>query len=820
MDIKYRNMDARLLMHVVLLLLTSYSLASAQEEYKGQKGMYSIRPAERWEDALISGNGTMGIMVYGDPVHEKIIFNHELLYEPIGSENVEPPDIAKYLDQTRELFKQEKYEEAIQYSYKMALEEGYAGLQWTDPYHPALRMEIDQKFVGEPLDYTRSINFETGEILVKWKSNGVQHSRRSFVSRSDGIILQLIENDQRKVDCSIRMAMQGEKKNDWAEHRDKPKGFDDPLKKITGDWLTFRVHYRLNEKGYEVVTKVYSPGTSKRININNNNLEVRSADYVLLISKIVALEDFNESRIQETKEIINSLNPDYEELVSRHSKIHSEIFNRVDLDIYPDNLPKHSSEELIKQQKSNPNAISSELLETMFYMGRYALLSSSGSNPPNLMGIWNGQWRPAWSGDFTTDANINLQISSANICNMPEAIDSYMQMLERIAPDWEINAMKLYGCRGYLAGTRTSGQRNLHTHFNIGFPGHFWLAGAEWLLLPCYEYYQVSGDREFLIDRLLPMLEKTALFFEDFLTSKDEHEHFFFAPSYSPENRPANIKVSATVNAVMDIAAAKEVFNILIDIYSDLNIHDDKIAYYKDLISQLPPYLINNDGALKEWAWDGLEDNYNHRHVSHLYPVWPGHEINPEETPELFTAAAVAAKKRGSGNDSAHGLTHMALIGARLKMPDLVQHNLTFLLSNDFLYNGLFTSHNPNLRIFNSDALCSFPAVVGESLVYSRPQMIEILPAWSREQPSGSIRNIPCRTQAVVKELIWDLEKGVVECSVLSNKKQTISLINRHYDITWTERATSVNVKSNKGEAIEVSFEKGEVKSFILNIEK
>jgi hypothetical protein len=456
----------------------------------------------------------------------------------------------------------------------------------------------------------------------------------------------------------------------------------------------------------------------------------------------------------------------------------------------------------------------------MFYMGRYALLSSSGKNPPNLMGIWNGQWRPAWSGDFTTDANINLQISSANICNMPEAIDSYMQMLERIAPDWEINAEKLYGCRGYLAGTRTSGQRNLHTHFSIGFPGHFWLAGAEWLLLPCYEYYQVSGDMEFLTDRLLPMLEKTALFFEDFLTVLDDNGHFFFAPSYSPENRPANLKVSATVNAVMDIAAAKEVFTILIDIYSDLNIHDDRVAAYKDLLSKFPPYLVSKDGALKEWAWDGLEDNYNHRHVSHLYPVWPGHEINPEETPEFFEAATIAAKKRGSGNDSAHGLTHMALIGARLKMPELVKHNLTFLLSNDFLYKGLFTSHNPNLRIFNSDALCSFPAVVSESLVYSRPKMIELLPAWSDQQPAGSISNIPCRTQAEVKELKWDFEKGMIECSILSNKKQTISIINRHFDITWNERPGSEEKYTGRGEAIEVTFEKGETKTFVLNIEK
>lgn len=803
--------------HISLIVIALLFFTSAYHEALGQqvapKGMYSTQPAERWHDALISGNGIMGIMVYGDPENEKVIFNHEFLYEPLGSTDVEPPMIGQYLEETRNLLRQKKYEMAINFSYDMAVKEGYAGLQWTDPYHPALVMEIDQPTNKNYTDYKRSINFETGELKVVWNAQNTQHSRRSFVSRADNVIVQLIENDKSKVDCSLTLKMQGAKENEWATRQEFPIGYEDPEIFYSEDWLTFRVNYVLNNRGYEVLTKIIAPqGNTKTL---DGTVKISGADRVLLISRIVPIDDYAQSALSQTKKELEIITPAYQQLLDKHAAIHGEIFNRVEFDIYPDDHPRHSSEELISSQIANPETLNNELLETMFYMGRYTVLSSSGENPPNLMGIWNGQWRPAWSGDFTTDANVNLQISSANICYMPEAIDSYMKMLERVAPDWEINAGNLYGCRGYLAGPRTSGTRGLHTHFNIQFPGHFWVAGAAWLLAPCYEYYLVSGDQEFL-QRLLPMMEKTVLFFEDFLTEYDVNGHFFFAPSYSPENRPSNQKVHASVNATMDLAAAKEAITNLVIIYNELGIKTKRKQQLEEMLHKFPPYLINEDGALKEWAADDLEDNYNHRHVSHLYPVWPGHEINPEETPVLFDAATIAAQKRGSGNESAHGLTHMALIGARLKQPDLVSKNLLFMLSNKFLYSGLFTSHNPNLRIFNSDALNSFPTVISESLVYSRPGFIELLPAWKEDQAKGKITNIPCRTQALVKELSWDMKEGSVVCTVFSKKKQEINVMIRRSDSVWNENGERKPVR--KGESLMVSFEENETKTFLIKM--
>lgn len=799
----------------ILILLYPLILFPKESEYaKVWKGMFSTQPASLWQDALISGNGIMGIMVFGDPENEKVIFNHEFLYEPLGSTDVEPPVIAPFLDETRRLLRDKRYEEAINYSYDKAVEQGYAGLQWTDPYHPALALEIDQPLKKEYTDYKRSINFETGELKVEWISGNMRHTRRSFVSRHDNVIVQLLENEKNKVDCELKMSMQGAKKNEWADRRDFPIGYENQEISYAGEWMTFRLKYVLNNRGYEVVTKIISP--DGKIKVSKGGVSIKRAEHIMLISRIVPLSNYSQSSIENAKLAINALNSDYEKLLAPHVGIHGELFNRVDFDIFSNTLPRHSSEQLIANQIANPDEINNELLETVFDMGRYALISSSGNNPPNLMGIWNGQWRPAWSGDFTTDANVNLQISSANICNLPEAIDSYMKMLERVAPDWEINAKNLYGCRGYLAGPRTSGQRGLHTHFNVNFPGHFWLAGAAWLLAPCYEYYQVSGDIKFLRKRLLPMMEKTALFFEDFLSEEDENEKFFFAPSYSPENRPANQTVHASVNATMDIAASKEIITNLIRVYEELDIKSEKKGQLTEMLIKFPSYLVNTDGALKEWTTEDLEDNYNHRHVSHLYPVWPGHEINPEETPELFAAATIAAQKRGSGNESAHGLTHMALIGARLKQPNLVSKNLLFMLSNKFLYRGLFTSHNPNLRIFNSDALCSFPAVIAEALVYSRPGFIELLPAWDSDMAKGKITNIACRTQAVVKALSWNMDEKTIQCTVFSSANQELSFMLRRYDTLWEYDVSSV--KRGKGALLRVNFKRGETKTFTVKI--
>lgn len=813
------------------LLATSFLIALAipvsAAAQSDTTSNYSDAPAERWQDGLVSGNGKMGVLVFGQPRHERIVFNHELLYEFIGTETVPPADISAAMPEIKQLIVDGKYDQAHKLGIKTALENGHPDILWTDPYHPACALLIEQSFDGDTADYRRTTDYSSGQITVRWNASDIQYTRNTFVSRPDDVIAtELTSSGDAKISFAVDLQHQldpkfGSGSNKENRHTNNgilanlkilhPEKYDslntpviEPAEVASeGAWKTFRVKYQLVDRGYEVITLVrHSGGTLRN---DGRTIQVSGANKAEILSRVVPLEDYHNSQISVVKDLLESLDS-YDQLLQQHTQDHAARFARVKLQLDKTGFRDGSNETLIREQKEL-DRVNPYLLEKVFNMGLYGLISSSGDNPPNLMGIWNGAWRPSWSGDFTLDANLNLQIAAANLANQPEAIDSYMTMLERVAPDWEVNAKNLFGCRGYLGGTRTSGRRNFHTHFGQ-WPGNHWTAAAGWLLSPCYEYYQCSGDEAFLKDRLLPMMVKTALFYEDFLDTYDQNEKFLIVPSYSPENRPSNTNPPSGVvaNATMDIAVIRELMTHLITISKRYNVHEDKVATWQTILDKLPPYLINEDAALKEWSHPELSDRYDHRHVSHLYLAWPSLELTPDDQ-AIFAAARMAMVKRGRGNGSAHGLAHSALIATRLKQPELVYGNLLFLMKENYLYNSLFTSHNPG-RIYNSDALHSIPAVVLEMLVYSRPGVIELLPACSDQLPKGSVSGVMCRTQAKVDSLEWDFPGGSVSATITSTKNQIIRI-----ELGQNVSETKVDGKTqSRADAVEVEFQKGQAR--------
>jgi alpha-L-fucosidase 2 len=194
------------------------------------------------------------------------------------------------------------------------------------------------------------------------------------------------------------------------------------------------------------------------------------------------------------------------------------------------------------------------------------------------------------------------------------------------------------------------------------------------------------------------------------------------------------------------------------------------------LLKQLPPYLVDERGALAEWAWPGLVTPGEHRHVSHLYPVWPLHEITPDDTPELAAAARRALVLRGDENLSAHGSLHRALCAARLKDAGLVEANLGKIVGNDMVFRSLMTSHNPGLDIYNADAAHAIPAVILEALVDSRPGVIELLPALPGRWARGRIGGVRCRNRVTVAELVWDLQRSTAHAVLRSEVEVTVSV--------------------------------------------
>ncbi|MGB7328599.1 MAG: glycoside hydrolase N-terminal domain-containing protein, partial [Rubripirellula sp.] len=577
---------------------------------------YSDQPAARWQEALVTGNGTMGAMVFGVPAQERIVLNHERLYEPLLDVPCPVPDISAALPETRRLLMAGLYKEAYAYAYQAAIDAGFPGIQWTDPYHPACSLLIDQDTGTQNATthetdsgvthYWRSTDFETGEVAVHWRSGGRDFVRQTFVSRPDQVIvIRISAADGKPVAGNIKLVNQDSRPRNKRVD-EKGGGYRNPVIAATDDSLSYRCKYQRSDRGYQTLVRVVTKGGTSTIAEQADAAVHFDAAEVVLLVKVESLEKFDEAgeSLAELGRSLAAINADYDQGLRRHADVHGEMFRRVDLQLGAVSVDEVSlsAESLISLQKQTADEkIQPALLQKMFDMGRYTLISSSGEWPPNLMSIWNGNWRPEWSGDFTLDANVNLQIAAANLGNLPEAIRSYDRLVLGLVDDWKTNATNLFGCRGVLSGSRTDGRHNLHTHFSKTFPGHAWTAGAEWMVLPMWEHYETTGDDVYLRDHLLPIMKEIAAFYDSFLQVRDDDGHRVFVPSYSPENRPLNTGCAVAINATMDIACAKESLRHLLDLKSKSSLSAEQISAYEKMLNELPPYLIADDVALKEW---------------------------------------------------------------------------------------------------------------------------------------------------------------------------------------------------------------------------
>jgi hypothetical protein len=229
----------------------------------------------------------------------------------------------------------------------------------------------------------------------------------------------------------------------------------------------------------------------------------------------------------------------------------------------------------------------------------------------------------------------------------------------------------------------------------------------------------------------------------------------------------------------MDIAVCREVLANLVEACELLGIEADSVPKWKAMLAKLPPYLLEPDGTLKEWSWPSLQECYSHRHISHLYGAWPGDEIDPDRTPQLALAAMMANRRRVPERLAAHGRCHRALVGARLKDCFMVDTELRQLIEQGYVATTLRCSHDPYARPM-PDAQGGIPTIMMEMLAYSRPGVIEVLPALPPSLEKGSINGMLARTFARIDKLVWDMQARTVDVIITSLRKQDITLIARY----------------------------------------
>lgn len=743
----------------------------------------TTKPLADWASGFLTGNGNMGVIMCGEPYNETLIINSKL-YLPTGSKEV-MPDLSIFKEEFRNAgLASGKAGPAT--VHKLMLEKSGQVLVNTDPFHPAFFLRLDMKRKSNAFtDYRMTEDFKTGELNARWSDSQGDWSRKLFVSRTDNIIVISISGPKGKVDCDISMEVKHElvKSDIVAE-----KG-----------WISAHNTYKKGKGGYDNLIRVIHTGGA--MSARDSSLSITGADNILLVMQVKGWKtplskeqseawafspenpyfkgEYTTNNLPEMKQLLAGLQSDYVKLFTPHAKEHGALYNRVSVDLGGGADRLLSSEELLARAASE-GTMSKALAERLYNACRYLIICSSGDTPPNLQGIWTGTWSPAWSGDYTLDSNIQLEVQSMMSCNMPELMESYFDLVDSWIPDWRLNAKKIFGFRGVTSNARAS-NTCLLLHWGEQWPGEQASIGlAGWMLHFYYDYYNFTGDKNFLQNRFLPLAKEIALFYEDFLTgTEDASGKYRFYMGYSPEHW-------LYANTTFDISVAKNVLTTLISASKELGVEQENLPKWQAMLDKIPPYLINESGELKEWSWPGVGEDYNQRHHSHFLPLYQFCEFDRYATPELWNAAGMAfdrkvqnwlrMEKGSNSNHITHGMMNQGQCAARLGRSDVVYEILSRMTTKQYVYPGFMISYWPGLKGFGFDPVGTIPDVLNNALIFGWNNTVDLLPALPREWPEGSITGILLRGQIQVKHLAWDTQAGKINLTLLSDKDQTITL--------------------------------------------
>jgi hypothetical protein len=775
-----------------------------------QRGFCSITPGTLVSESLTSGNGAMNIELMGEPYAERILFHHESLLLP-WKRPMEAPKIADLFPQVRQMVLEGRHNEALRTVLQRMNESSIK--QDTEPHRtiPAFQMQLECPKSASLRNYLRTVNFETSETSVYWSDEQGDWLRQTLTSRPDNVVAQWLTAPSGKA-VSVRISLQ--KSGEWlmasgatgSTHPAKgpskgPEVCDVKLEvNATGLIYKCRLDPSVDNSGYAGVTRVVRNGGAAHM--DGDTLVVENATSVLLLTRIEHFAEISDDKVDALRQAVDQITPDYAALLERHRKVQSEMLNRVTVDFGGATQFGMSVEELLSDQRSRRD-YAPALLESVFEMGRHWFILNTGKFPhipaettftinlqtPNME---PGDLR---QGEESRPAGLGLlQMAGAAQGGLREGMEAYFNWIESLAADCRANARNIFGFRGTsypLWPQRDMGVKYYYSNSStIGVLWPYWISAGGLAYRPFWDHYLATGDAEFLRKRVVPGLKELALFYEDFLTQTGKDGNYVFAPSFSPESVPVSMDPSGPVlvNATMDISVCREVLTNLIHACEILGTDADGITKWKAMLAKMPPYLLEQDRTLKEWAWPTLQEHYSHRHAPHLYGAWPGDEIDPDRTPQLAKAAVIADRRRTfdlmatmiSGETlPAYTRCHRALVGARLKDNNLVDIQLRQLLEQGYISTALRCSREPYGPPV-PDAQGGIPAIIMEMLAYSRPGVIEVLPALPPSLVKGSISGMRSRTFARIDKLTWDMNARTVDLAVTSARKQDITLMARY----------------------------------------
>lgn len=771
-------------------------------------------PAQLWEETLPLGNGRIGMMPDGGVDSELIVLNDITMWS--GSDDPEAfnPEAIQYLPQIRKLLLDGQNMEAqkLMYEHFRCGGQGSGGGGGKDVPYGSFQMLgnllIQHDYAGNDSvnDYQRKLSLNDALATTQFTRGEVHFVREYFASFSDDVlVIRLSADKQQSIGFNLALS--------------RPERAHISLKdKVL--YMEGQLNDGYNtDKGVRYFTKVEIVHSSGTLTESENSLSLADADEALIIVSTDTDMRGEDHRENATTLLNRARIRKYDDLKKEHSRKYQEKFNRVELNLGEQISNQSTVQRLHDFQENNDPAFAA----LYFQFGRYLMICGTNEHslPLNLQGLWANTLNTPWNGDYHLNINVQMNYWPAEVCNLSELHKPLIHFTQSLVPSGTKTAQTFYGAEGWIAHMMTNPWK-----FTAPGESASWGAtntGGAWLCAHLWEHYAFTQDKDYL-QTVYPTLASAAQFFLSSMIAEPEHGWLVTAPSSSPENgffMPGTRDVAfICMGPTMDVQIINELFNNVLSAARILDIEDSTTTKIRETLPKLPPMQISPQGYLMEWLDDYEEEDPQHRHVSHLYGLYPARQISPGTTPELAAAARETLNRRGDGGTGwsrawkvnfwarLHDGNRAYKLLKSLMEPALPLSATTYNGQGGGTYPNLFCAHPP----FQIDGNFGGTSGIAEMLIQSQNGYIDLLPAIPDAWDCGSFKGLRIRGGAEV-DAAWS-NNQLLEVTISASADNQFKLKVPAYATSLKNNGKEVPVKDG---FVSIDLKKGEMAHIIIS---